>query len=85
MQAAMDRLPKNIPDSHAHCLASGLIARYCSPTEAYMAGIGKEVRDLLGAGDAEWSDWRADRAGVACARHSEGDDEVAQCCTSQGY
>ena len=85
MQAAVEKLPKNIPDSHAHCLASGLIARYCSPSEAYMAGLGKEVRDLLGPGDAEWADWRADRAGVACARHSSDDNGLAQCCASLGY
>src|ERR1044072_2285186 len=69
MQAVLqERLPQNLPDKRAHCLAGGLIARYCSITEAYLAGAGKEVRDLLGHGDAEWADGRADRAGIALAR-----------------
>ena len=80
-----NKLPANLPDEHAHCLASGLIARYCSRSEAYMAGIGKELRDLLSPGDAEWRDWRADRAGVACAREAKDDAELASCCAARGY
>jgi hypothetical protein len=75
------KLPANLPDKRAHCIASGLITRYCSPTEAYIAGIGKEVRDLLGRGDAEWGDWRADRVGVSCARHAGDDEALAACCS----
>jgi hypothetical protein len=75
-----EKLPENLPDDTAHCVASGLIARYCSIAEAYLAGVGKELRDLVGPGDAQWQDWRADRAGIACARGAEGDDEVIQCC-----
>lgn len=74
------KLPADLPEAQAHCLASGLIARYCSLTEAYLAGAGKELRDLFGAGDAEWSDWRADRAGIACARRADNDDALAACC-----
>jgi hypothetical protein len=80
-----EKLPANLPDARAHCLAAGLIARYCSSSEAYLAGIGKELRDLLGPGDAEWKDWRADRVGIDCARHAEGDDELDSCCSSRGY
>jgi hypothetical protein len=76
------KLPSNLPDKRAHCLASGLIARYCSLPEAYMAGIGKELRDLVTGGDAEWADWRADRVGIACARGSSDDAAVAACCGS---
>jgi hypothetical protein len=79
------KLPANIPDDHAHCLASGLIARYCSIPEAYLAGAGKELRDLLGAGDAEWRDWQADRAGIACARQAQSDQAVEDCCSAHGY
>jgi hypothetical protein len=86
MQAVLkDKLPADLPDKHAHCLAGGLIARYCSITEAYLAGAGKEVRDLLSQGDAEWKDWRADRAGIGCARDARDDAEVAACCSGQGY
>lgn len=76
------KLPPNLPDKRAHCLAAGLIARYCSPPEAYMAGIGKEVRDLFGHGDVEWADWRADRVGIGCARHAAGDEALAECCAA---
>lgn len=74
------KLPAELPDDQAHCIASGLIARYCSVGEAYLAGAGKEMRDLLGRGDAEWRDWQSDRAGIACARAAESDDAVARCC-----
>lgn len=80
-----NKLPANLPDSRAHCVASGLIARYCSRSEAYMAGLGKELRDLLGPGDAEWRDWRADRAGIACAREAKDDREIEGCCSARGY
>lgn len=86
MQAVVqDKLPSGLPDPRAHCLASGLIARYCSGGEAYLAGAGKELRDLLGAGDAEWADWRADRAGIDCARSASDDDALATCCANRGY
>lgn len=80
-----EKVPTGLPDTRTHCLASGLIARYCSGSEAYLAGAGKELRDLLGTGDAEWSDWRADRAGIACARHAPNDTALATCCEQRGY
>jgi hypothetical protein len=80
MDTVRQRVPASLPDKQVHCLAGGLIARYCSPAEAYLAGIGKELRDLLGGGDAEWADWRADRIGVSCAGHAESDESLAACC-----
>jgi hypothetical protein len=86
MQAVLhDKLQSELPDKRAHCLAGGLISRYCSITEAYLAGAGKEVRDLLGGGDAEWADWRADRVGIECARESADDALLAACCSAHGY
>jgi hypothetical protein len=79
------KLPADVPDSRAHCLASGLIARYCSRGEAYLAGLGKELRDLFGPGDAEWRDWQADRAGISCARSAGDDAGIAECCSLRGY
>src|SRR5262245_32536429 len=82
MHAAMrDRLPAGIPDAQAHCMATGLIARYCSVTEASLAGLGKELKDLLGPGDAQWNDLEADRFGVSCARTTTTDEDLARCCT----
>jgi hypothetical protein len=76
--AVAGQLPSNVSDKHAHCHAAALIARHCSATEAYLAGLGKEWLDLLGSGDAEWGDLRADWAGVRCARARHGD--VMECC-----
>lgn len=84
MRAMRDQLPPGLPDKQAHCLASGLIARHCSVSEAYLAGAGKEITDLFDGGDAEWADWRADRIGVACARHAADDAGVQHCCEPLG-
>ena len=80
-----DKVPGDVPDKRAHCLAAGLIARYCSRSEAYIAGAGKELRDLFTGGDAEWADWRADRAGIGCALRTDNDAALAACCTEHGY
>ena len=85
MQAVVDRLPTPMPDKRAHCRAAGLIARYCSVPEAYLAGAGKELRDAVTGGDAEWADWRADRVGIDCARRSSDDAGLYQCCAERGY
>lgn len=86
MRAAVEqKLPENVSDLHKHCLAAGLIARYCSVPEAYLAASGKELRDAFGRGDVSWTDWRADRAGVRCARIAASDDALAECCRSAGY
>jgi hypothetical protein len=86
MQAVVrEKVPEDALDKRRHCLAGGLIARYCSVSEAYLAGLGKELSDLLGPGDAEWTDWQADRAGVRCARKSVTDEDVAACCAQAGY
>jgi hypothetical protein len=67
-------------DDQAHCLAAGLIARQCSITEAWLASLGKEVLDLLGPGDAEWSDLAADRRGISCARRAQDMAGLEACC-----
>jgi hypothetical protein len=75
-----EKLPAHTTDDAVHCVAAGLIARYCSLGEAYVASIGKELKDAFGPGDFEWRDWQADRRGIACAKHAGGDDEVYACC-----
>src|SRR4026208_2477272 len=63
-EAPVDQLlPSGLSDKRAHCIAGGLIARFCSPTEARLAGLGKEVRDAFGPGDADWAGSQAARAG----------------------
>jgi hypothetical protein len=81
--ALRDRLPARLPDKQTHCRATALIAEHCSVSEAYLAGISKEARDLVGPGDAEWGDLRADWAGVRCARAAKNDADAAQCCARE--
>lgn len=85
MRVVRDALPPDLPDKRAHCLAAGGIAQQCSVVEADMAGIGKEVRDVFNHGDASWADWRADRAGIRCARQSGAEAELTACCQAAGY
>ena len=82
MVAERDTLPADMPDEQKHCVASGLIARHCSTSEANMAGIGKELKDLFSGGDASWSDWKMDRKGVECARDAVDDEAVTRCCAT---
>jgi hypothetical protein len=72
---------KSRPDSEAHCLAAGLIARRCSVAEARLASYGKEFADLFDSGDAEWRDLRADRRGIECARSATTEAALLGCCT----
>lgn len=80
-RAVLDRqVLSGLHDKQAHCVAGGLIARFCSPTEARIAGLAKELRDVFGAGDADWSDWRATRAGVRCSATHADVASIVACC-----
>jgi hypothetical protein len=72
-----------LPDSAAHCIAAGLIARRCSVTEAMLASIGKEIGDAFGRGEAQWRDLSADRRGIRCARSADDEQELAACCAAE--
>ncbi|MEO8307632.1 MAG: hypothetical protein ABI616_06285 [Pseudomonadota bacterium] len=82
MKAQRDVLPTDMPDEQKHCVASGLIARHCSVTEANMAGLGKELQDMFTGGDASWADWKMDRQGMSCAHDAADDAAVVQCCAT---
>jgi hypothetical protein len=82
MVAERNALPADMPDEQKHCVASGLIARHCSVSEANMAGLGKELHDMFTGGDASWADWNMDRKGVACAHNAPDDAAVEQCCAT---
>jgi hypothetical protein len=82
MQAVVDALPAGLDEAQSHCVASGWIARQCSVAEAWMAGAGKEVRDLFAAGDASWADWRMDRKGMRCAKGAVDGDAIVRCCAN---
>ena len=72
-----------LPDDQAHCVAAGVIAARCSVGEAMLASLGKEIADAFGQGDAQWRDLQADRRGIACARATFPNGDMAaleQCC-----
>ncbi len=78
------KIPPRISDKHAHCLAAGYIARYCSRPEAYIASWGKELMDLVdGSGDFEWADLQADRLGIRCERAAGSDQALERCCVAE--
>jgi hypothetical protein len=82
-QAVVDRhLPAEPTDKLEHCVAGALIARYCSPFEARLAGVAKEVRDAFTGGDAEQADVQATFAGVRCARTASDTRSIEACCAS---
>ena len=77
------RLPSQPNDKLAHCVAGALIAEYCSPTEARLAGVTKEIQDALTGGDVESADLRATLAGVGCARTTADDIRgIEDCCVA---
>lgn len=77
-----DQVPTDFTDKHQHCLAAGMVARYCSLGEARLAAWGKEFNDALGTGDADLHDLEADYAGIDCARAARGDAALRQCCAA---
>src|SRR5262245_28271468 len=80
-EVAVEReLRAGLSDKLEHCIAGSLIARYCSPTEARLAGVGKEIRDAFTGGDVELADVEATFAGVRCARDVHGVEAIEQCC-----
>jgi len=85
MVAVRDSIPAQHYDKRAHCVTAGSIAQRCSAFEADLAGIGKELSDIFNHGDPSWADWRADRAGIRCARHGRDPQQLAECCTQAGY
>ena len=46
-------------------------------------GLGKELRDAFGRGDADWSDWRATRSGVRCATPGSDVASIIACCENE--
>ena len=81
-QAAIEqRLPAHLGDKLTHCMAGALIAHYCSPTEARMAGVAKEIGDAFTGGDVERADLQATLAGVRCAASATDVAATEACCT----
>ena len=78
------RLPPAPDDKLMHCVAGALIAIYCSPTEARLAAVAKEISDAFTAGDVELADIRATLAGVSCAAADVTDiGGIEMCCNGR--
>ena len=80
IKTVVTALPVALPDPERHCLASAAIVRRCSRFEAWLAGWGKEIGDVIGPGDASWQDLAADRAGRRCASAGDAPDALLECC-----
>jgi hypothetical protein len=86
MVAVRDSVPKQGYDKRMHCLVAAGIAQRCSIFEADLAGLGKEFSDIFTpGGDPSWTDWRADRVGIKCAKRGRDPAVLAACCEEAGY
>ncbi|KAA0256407.1 MAG: RHS repeat protein [Acidobacteria bacterium] len=82
--------PPGTSDKYKHCAISGLMVTICGPAlnaggtavgVAAFLGIAKEVKDLLGPGNAEFADLLADYRGLKCGLESlRGSRPVDVCC-----
>jgi len=79
-KAVVAALPAGLTDPEKHCVASAGIAQRCSPFEAWLAGLGKEIQDTFGQGDASWDDLGADRTGRRCASTNDEPAALLECC-----
>lgn len=69
-------------DKYKHCAVSCLLALRCNPADVRQLGLFKEGIDLLGPGNAEMADLKADFKGVdfAVKKKAKTDDECIQKC-----
>lgn len=73
---------KGSHDKYKHCAVSCLLALRCPPADVRQLGLLKEGIDLLGPGNAEMDDLKADFKGVdfAVKKKAKTDDECIQKC-----
>ncbi len=60
--------PLAVSDKTKHCALSCYLALRCGSLESFHVGVIKEIFDLLGAGNAEIADLRANQQGITLAR-----------------
>ncbi|MEQ1803136.1 MAG: hypothetical protein ABL989_14505 [Gammaproteobacteria bacterium] len=86
MQQTLDSLDlSRQSNDRKHCVASGSIALRCGTGSAWAAGYAKELADLLGPGNFQRRDLRANSAGRRCAGASAREQDLAACCGSAGF
>jgi hypothetical protein len=67
-------------DKYRHCVVACEITGRCGKFAAIVAGIGKEIMDVVGDGNAEWEDWKADLKEIECAEDIDGDKRTKKTC-----
>ncbi len=51
-------------DKYKHCAVSCLLTLRCPASEVFNLGVLKELADMVGPGNAEWDDLKADAEGI---------------------
>lgn len=69
-----------LTDKVKHCTLSCHLALSCSATESLAVGVAKEALDLVGVGESDLRDIRADLAGIDFAQ--SGEAETTEDCMS---
>jgi hypothetical protein len=86
MQRTMDALDlAGLSDPRKHCVAAGAIRQRCGWLSSMTAGLGKELSDAFGPGDAAFADLEADGAGRECGARSADEALLRACCADAGY
>ncbi len=67
-------------DKYKHCTLSCWLARRCPASQVLNLGIGKELADFFGYGNAEWADLIADMQGISLAKGPSSDRKCHQGC-----
>lgn len=78
-QALTPSFPPGTNDKFKHCVVSCKIQITCGPIGAAAAGVGKEILDVFGPGDADFGDAIADLDGIVCGFKSRRDPQCSNC------
>ncbi|TDP55201.1 hypothetical protein C8D79_0246 [Bacteriovorax stolpii] len=72
----------NARDKFKHCSVSCMLTLRCGTLDAYSAGLLKELLDMMGMGNPETADIRANVAGITFAKKKEAtnDEECMDLC-----
>lgn len=72
----------NARDKFKHCSVSCMLTLRCGTLDAYSAGLLKELLDMMGMGNPETADIRANKAGISFAKNREAtnDEECMELC-----
>lgn len=55
-------------DKFKHCAFSCIIAVHCGSAQSWTVGVLKELQDIVGPGNADWKDYRANQTGIQLAK-----------------